>query len=98
MSTGILIEAEYKAKHNDTQNPMYDILSLLQCLMFTLDETTLKRLHVVISAIFAMSGRVTMKNIARWAGKGGAIEQYVGSLKAICPGRRCYGNFSVCIV
>ena len=53
---------------------MYDILSLLQCLMFTLDATTLKRFHVIISSIFGMSDRVTMKNIARWAGKGGTTE------------------------
>ena len=98
VSTGILTEAGYKAKHNTHQNPMYDILSLLQCLMFALDETTLKRLHIVISAIFAMSGRVTMKNIARWAGKGGAIEPCVDCLKATYPGRHCYGNFFESIV
>ena len=31
---------------------MYDILSLLKYLIFKLDETTLRRFHVVINAIF----------------------------------------------
>jgi hypothetical protein len=71
---------------------MYDILSLLQCLMFTIDETTLKRLHMVITTIFGMSGRVTMKNIARWAGKGGAIARCVGSSRVSYRGPLFYGN------
>ncbi len=71
---------------------MPDILSLLQCLMFEIDETTLKRLHLVITTLLAMSGRVTMKNMARWASKGGAIEPSVAFSRRRCPGQRYYGN------
>ena len=51
---------------------MFDILSLLQCLAFQLDTTTLRHLSIVLTALLAMSGRVTMLGISRWAGKGGS--------------------------
>lgn len=51
---------------------MLDILSLLQCLIWSVDETTLKQMSVVVTALLGMSGRVTMKGISRWAGKGGS--------------------------
>ena len=51
---------------------MLDILSLLQCLIWSVDKTTLKQMSVVVTALLGMSGRVTMKGISRWAGKGGS--------------------------
>ena len=51
---------------------MYEILSLLQCLMFQVDSTTLRRLEIIVNALLAMSGRVTMLGISRWAGSGGS--------------------------
>ncbi|MFM7447469.1 MAG: transposase [Leptolyngbyaceae cyanobacterium] len=62
---------------------MYDILPLLQCLMFHLDTTTLHRMSIVVTALFAMSGRITMLGIARWSGEGGSyrtIQRFFNTL------------------
>jgi hypothetical protein len=40
--------------------------------MFHLDATSLHRMGIVVTALFAMSGRVTMLGISRWSGKGGS--------------------------
>ena len=51
---------------------MPNILALLTCLTFDMNNTTLKQLACIIQALFAMTGRVTMLGISRWAGKGGS--------------------------
>ncbi len=51
---------------------MPEILTLLSCLTFELNNTSLKQLGGIIQAMLAMSGRVTMLGISRWAGKGGS--------------------------
>jgi len=51
---------------------MPDILALLSCLTLDLDSTSLKHLGCIVQALLAMSGRVTMLGISRWAGKGGS--------------------------
>jgi putative transposase len=51
---------------------MFDILSLLTCLIPYIGSTPLGQLSVIITAMLAMSGRVTMLGISRWAGKGGS--------------------------
>ena len=51
---------------------MLDILTLLQCLCPYLQATTVRQLSRIIGALLAMSGRVTMVGIARWAGHGGS--------------------------
>lgn len=51
---------------------MPEILTLLSCLSFDLNSTSLKHLGCIIQALLAMSGRVTMLGISRWAGKGGS--------------------------
>lgn len=51
---------------------MMDILAQLQCLAPYLTTTTIGQLSRIIFAILAMSGRVTMLGISRWAGKGGS--------------------------
>ena len=51
---------------------MPEILTLLSCLTFELNNTSLKHLGCIIQAMLAMSGRVTMLGISRWAGKGGS--------------------------
>jgi hypothetical protein len=51
---------------------MSDILPFVQCLV-CLDTITLHRLVVIVSAVLAMTGRVTMLGISRWTeGKGGS--------------------------
>lgn len=44
---------------------------LLQSTYPTLSRTNLRRLSRIIKALLAMTGRVTMLGISRWAGKGG---------------------------
>lgn len=49
-----------------------EIIALLQCLCPTLTVTTIRQLSRIIFALLAMSGRVTMLGISRWAGEGGS--------------------------
>jgi hypothetical protein len=49
-----------------------DIIALLQCLQPILTTTTLRQLSRIVFALFAMTGRVTMLGISRWAGTGGS--------------------------
>ncbi len=51
---------------------MPNILALLTCLNLALNTTQIRQLGHMISALLAMSGRITMKGISRWAGKGGS--------------------------
>ena len=48
------------------------IIALLQCLQPHVTVTTLKQCSRIALAILAMTGRVTMLGISRWAGKGGS--------------------------
>jgi len=49
-----------------------DIIALLQCLQPILTATTVRQFSRIIFALFAMTGRVTMLGISRWAGTGGS--------------------------
>ncbi len=51
---------------------MIDILALLQCLTPVLTATTLRQFSRIIPALLGMTGRVTMRGIARWTDKGGS--------------------------
>ena len=51
---------------------MLDMLALLRCLCPYLNATTVRQLRRIIGALLAMTGRVTMVGMARWAGKGGS--------------------------
>src|SRR6266513_1075214 len=51
---------------------MPDIMIVLACLSQCLDTTTLRHLTRVTEAILSMTGRVTMRGIARWSGQGGS--------------------------
>lgn len=51
---------------------MPDIVALLQCFQPFLTAATLRQLSKIIGAILAMTGRVTMLGISRWAGRGGS--------------------------
>jgi hypothetical protein len=51
---------------------MVDIVALLQCTRPHVTATTVRQLSRIIVAMVAMTGRVTMLGIARWAGKGGS--------------------------
>jgi len=49
-----------------------DIIVVLQCLGQCLDQTTLRQLNCIVSAMLAMTGRVTMLGISRWTEPGGS--------------------------
>ena len=49
-----------------------NILSLLQCLNPTFTKTTIRQMNRILFAMIAMTGRITMLGISRWAGKGGS--------------------------
>jgi len=49
-----------------------DILALLQPIEDSLSKTTLRQMSRVILAMLAMTGRVTMLGLSRWAGDGGS--------------------------
>lgn len=51
---------------------MNDILALLQHLSPYLSKTTMRQMSQIISAILAMTGRVTMLGISRWTEQGGS--------------------------
>lgn len=49
-----------------------EIIALLSCLEQSMSKTTLRQLSVIVSAVLAMSGKVTQLGIARWAERGGS--------------------------
>lgn len=49
-----------------------DILALLQHLNPILSKTTIRQMGLVIAAVLAMTGRVTMLGISRWTEEGGS--------------------------
>ena len=51
---------------------MPDIMVLLACLSQCVEPTPLRQRGRVIEAMLSMSGRVTMRGLSRWAGKGGS--------------------------
>ena len=51
---------------------MPDIVALLQCFQPFLAAKTLRQFSKITSAMLAMTGRVTMLGLSRWAGQGGS--------------------------
>jgi putative transposase len=51
---------------------MPDIMVLFACLSQCLDRTTIRQLRRVAEAMLSMTGRVTMRGMARWADTGGS--------------------------
>ena len=51
---------------------MSDIMMVFACFNQTLHPPALRQLTVVAQAMLAMTGRVTMLGLSRWAGKGGS--------------------------
>ena len=51
---------------------MYDILSLLSVLHPYLSTTSIHQFSRVVSALLAMTGRVSMLNLSRWTSEGGS--------------------------
>jgi len=51
---------------------MPDIMVLLACLRQCVEPTPWRQLGRVIEAMLSLSGRVTMRGLSRWSGKGGS--------------------------
>lgn len=51
---------------------MFSIEALLQCLTVCLESTSLRQLSVIVPALLAMTGRVSMLGISRWTEAGGS--------------------------
>ncbi len=51
---------------------MFNVISRLQCLKTCLSARTLAQLNIIVTALLAMTGRVTMLGISRWSGEGGS--------------------------
>src|SRR5574341_291688 len=49
-----------------------DIVALLACLVPSLNATTVGQMSVIVPAMLAMTGRVTMLGVSRWAEEGGS--------------------------
>ena len=54
---------------------MVDIVALFPCARPHVTATTIRQLSRIIVAMVAMTGRVTMLGLARWAGKGGSYRR-----------------------
>lgn len=64
---------------------MIDILTLLQHLSPHVNMTTIRQMSRIILAILAMSGRVTMFGISRWAEKGGSYRTVQRFFHTVIP-------------
>jgi IS4 transposase len=64
---------------------MMNILALFQCIQPAVSATNVKRLSRIAIAMLAMTGRVTMLGISRWAGKGGGYRTIQRFFNAIIP-------------
>jgi putative transposase len=51
---------------------MGEIITLLQSISQTVTTTELRQLSIIVPAVLAMTGQITMLNIARWTAKGGS--------------------------
>ncbi len=64
---------------------MIDILALLQSLSPSLDKTTIRQFSLIIPALLAMTGRVTMLGISRWTEKGGSYRTVQRFFSTVIP-------------
>ncbi len=62
-----------------------NILALLQCIQPAISTTDVKRLSRIVIAMIAMTGRVTMLGISRWAGRGGSYRTIQRFFNAFIP-------------
>jgi hypothetical protein len=72
---------------------MFDIVALLQCLRPFVTATTLRQFSTIILALLAMTGRVTMLGISRWAGHGGSYRTVQRFFTTILPWAQLFWVF-----
>jgi len=64
---------------------MVDIVTLMQCFQPLLTATTLRQFSTIVTAMLAMTGRVTMLGISRWAGAGGSYRSVQRFFYTVLP-------------
>jgi len=67
------------------QKPMPDIIALLLCLHPEMTMTTIRQFSRIALAMLAMTGRVTMLGISRWAGEGGSYRTLQRFFATVLP-------------
>ena len=72
---------------------MTEILALLQPIEQNITKTTLRQMSRIIKAIIAMSGRVTMLGISRWAGAGGSYRSVQRFFHTLIPWAQVFWDF-----
>jgi len=72
---------------------MFDIVALLQCLQPFVTATTLRQFSTIILALLAMTGRVTMLGISRWAGQGGSYRTVQRFFSTVLPWAQLFWVF-----
>ena len=66
---------------------MPEIMVILACLSQCVEPTTLRHLGRVVEAMLSISGRVTMRGLSRWSGKGGSyrtIQRFFNTTLSWC--------------
>lgn len=71
------------------------IVALLQCLQPFLTATTLRQFSKITDAMLAMTGRVTMLGISRWAGPGGSYRTVQRFFYSVLPWALLFWVFSL---
>ena len=64
---------------------MQEIIALLTVFATHLSATTIRQLSLIIFAMLAMTGRVTMLNISRWTSKGGSYRTVQRFFNTVLP-------------
>jgi len=72
---------------------MNNILALLQPIKNSISKTTMKQMSRIIIAKIAMTGRVTMLGISRWAGAGGSYRSIQRFFYTSIPWRQVFWAF-----
>ncbi len=72
---------------------MNDILALLQPIQNSISKTTLKQMSRIITAMIAMTGRVTMLGLSRWAGTGGSYRSIQRFFYTAIPWPQVFWDF-----
>lgn len=62
-----------------------DILPLLACLLPTLSSTTIRHFSHIAVALLTVTGRVTMRGLARWTGSGGSYRTVQRFFATVIP-------------
>jgi IS4 transposase len=70
-----------------------NILALLQPIQNSVSKTTLRQMSRIIPAMIAMTGRVTMLGISRWAEKGGSYRTVQRFFYTVIPWGQIFWNF-----